>query len=136
MKKLDEIPKKNIFEVPEGYFDRLPMKIQARVETGRETFSIPLWHIAVRYALPIIVVGFSLFYFFKPESNNVEDLLTSISNEHLMAFLDESDISENDLLEMANFNDSDADSLSQHLNDNLLGDFDVNEFKSVLENEL
>jgi hypothetical protein len=62
--------------------------------------------------------------------------LSEVSNEHLIAYLSESEINVNDLLEIANFNESDADSLSQHLNDTLLGDFDVNEFKGELENEL
>jgi len=136
MRKLDDIPKKNIFEVPDGYFDRLPMKIQARVETARVTHSMPIWNLAVRYALPIVIVGFALVYFFKPKTHQTEELLAEVSNEHLVAYLSESDINVNDLLEIANFNESDADSLSQHLNDTLLGDFDVNEFKSVLENEL
>ena len=136
MKKLEDIPKKNIFEVPDGYFDRLPMKIQARVETTDKTRPIPIWNLALRYALPVVIVGFALFYYFKPKPDQTENLLASISNENLIAYLDESDIEESDLLEIANFNESDADSLSQYLNDNLLGDLDVNEFKGVLENEL
>jgi len=136
MKKLDDIPKKNIFEVPDGYFDRLPMKIQAKVETHGATRAIPVWNLAVRYALLIVIVGFALVYFFRPKSHQTEELLAEVSNEHLIAYLSESEISLNELLEMANFNESDADSLSQHLNNTLLGDFDVKEFKSVLENEL
>src|SRR5258706_2946393 len=140
MKKLDDIPKKNIFEVPDGYFDRLPLKIQARVETTKQTHTLPVWNLALRYAMPIVIVGFALAYFLKPTTPETEEILASISNEHLVAYLQESDISESDLLEIANFNETDADSLSQHLNDTLLGDFDPDsyreEFKSVLENEL
>jgi len=136
MKKLDDIPKKNIFEVPEGYFDRLPLKIQARVEEAQVRHAMPVWNLAVRFALPIVIIGFALVYFLKPASNQTEVLLASISNENLVSYLDESDIEESDILEIANFNESDADSLSQHLNDSLLGDFDVAEFKGVLENEL
>jgi len=136
MKKLEDIPKKNIFEVPEGYFDRLPMNIQAKVETAGETHSLPVWNLALRYALPIAIVAIAMVYYFKPTSYQTEELLAEVSNEHLVAYLSESEINEHDLLEIVNFNDSDADSLSQHLNDTLLGDFDVNEFKGVLENEL
>ncbi len=136
MKKLDDISKKNIFEVTDGYFDRLPLKIQARVETTKQTHTLPVWNLALRYAMPIVIVGFTLVYFLKPKAHETEELLASISNEHLIAYLQESDISESDLLEIANFNETDADSLNQHLNDTLLGDFDVIEFKSVLENEL
>ncbi len=140
MKKLDDIPKTNIFEVPDGYFDRLPMKIQARVETAKETHSLPVWNLAVRYALPIVIVGLALVYFLRPIGHQTEELLANISNEHLIAYLNETDMSVNELLDIANFNESDADSLSQHLNNTLLGDFDPDsyreEFKSALENEL
>lgn len=136
MKKLDDIPKKNIFEVPDGYFDRLPLKIQAKVETATTTHSLAVWNLALRYALPVVIVAVALVYYFKPKSYQTEELLAEISNEHLVAFLSESEINEHELLEIANFNESDADSLSQHLNNTLLGDFDEDEFKGVLENEL
>jgi len=140
MKKLDDIPKKNIFDVPEGYFDRLPMKIQARLEKPEKTQSTAVWSLSLRYALPALVVIFALVYFIQPKSLEPEELLASIPDEHLMAFLDESDISESELLEAANFEAWDADSLSQHLRTPLFGDIDPDryrdEFKSVLENEL
>jgi len=136
MKKLDDIPKKNIFEVPDGYFDRLPLKIQAKVETATTTHFLSVWNLALRYALPVVIVAVALVYYFKPKSYQTEELLAEISNEHLVAFLSESEINEHELLEIVNFNESDADSLSQHLNNTLLGDFDEDEFKGVLENEL
>jgi hypothetical protein len=136
MKKLEDIAKKNIFEVPDGYFEHLPMKIQAKVETASGPRSLPVWNLALRYALPVAIVAIALVYYFKPTSYKPEELLAEVSNEHLIAFLSESEINEHDLLEIANFNESDADSLSQHLNNSLLGDFDVNEFKGALENEL
>jgi len=63
MKKLDEIPKKNIFEVPDDYFDRLPMKIQARLEKPAQTQSGSVWNVAFRYALPSLVAVFALVHF-------------------------------------------------------------------------
>ena len=135
MKKLEDIPKKSIFEVPEGYFDRLPLKIQTRVETASTTHSLPVWNLALRYALPVIIIAVALIYYLKPTAYQTEELLAEVSNEHLVAYLSESEINEHDLLEIVNFNESDADSLSQHLNNTLLGDFDENEFKG-LENEL
>jgi hypothetical protein len=135
MKQLDDIPKTNIFEVPEGYFDRLPMKIQARVEVSAQTRSISVWNLSLRYALPVIVAGFALFYYVSPKTYKAEELLAGISNDHLIAFLNESDVSEGDLLEVANFNDADADSLNQQLNNSLLEEFNENEFNE-LEKEL
>src|SRR5579859_2351679 len=137
MKKLDDIPKNNIFEVPEGYFDRLPMKIQARLEKPGRTASASVWRFSLRYALPVVVVVFTSVYFLRPKSLEPEELLAGIADEHLIAFLDESEVSENELLEVANFEAWDADSLNQHLRSPLLGDIDSDnkgeEFKSVLE---
>ncbi len=136
MKKLDEIPKKNIFEVPDDYFDRLPMKIQARLEKPVQTQSGSVWNVAFRYALPSLVAVFALVYFLKPTTYEPEEILSDISSEHLIAFLNDSDINESELLEVANFDEADADSLSQRLHNTLLGDSEVGEFERVLENEL
>ena len=40
MKKLEDIPKKEIFDVPDGYFEKLPGKIQARI-SGSVPFTEP-----------------------------------------------------------------------------------------------
>jgi len=136
MKKLDDIAKTNIFEVPEGYFDRLPMRIQAQLEERQVRQPRFAWKLAVRYALPLVIVGFTLVYFLRPKIHQTEELLASVSNENLIAYLDDSEITSNDLLEMANFNETEVDSLNRDLNDTLLGDFDVTEFNGVLENEL
>jgi hypothetical protein len=140
MKKLDEIPKKNIFEVPDGYFDRLPMKIQARLEAPTQTQSVQVWSLAFRYALPSVVTVFALIYFLRPKSYEPEELLAGIASEHLIAYLSDSDINESELLEAANFNDADADSLNLQLHNILLGGSnpgsDQSEFERVLENEL
>src|SRR5258708_34406657 len=54
MKKLEDIPKKNFFEVPEGYFDHLPEIIQSRLSVSRRApVMIHSWTRALRYALPL-----------------------------------------------------------------------------------
>jgi hypothetical protein len=138
MKKLDEIPKKNIYEVPEGYFDRLALKIQSRTEVATPSKPVGQWSWALRYALPAMVIGAALVFIFKPKViTDTQTLLASIPSEHLVAFLDESDMSEQDLLEVIQFDVSDADSLNVQVQEEYFpGDLDENEYKSVLENEL
>ncbi|MBI3481734.1 MAG: hypothetical protein HY015_01935 [Bacteroidetes bacterium] len=138
MKKLDEIPKKNVFEVPDGYFDRLALKIQSRTEELSPVKSIPTWNLALRYVLPIVLIAVALIFIFKPKATqDTEHLLASVSSEQLVEYLNESDITEQDLLEAINFDDVDADSLSVQVQDEFMKNgFDVNEYKSVLENEL
>jgi hypothetical protein len=138
MKKLDDIPKKNIYEVPDGYFDQLALKIQARTEVISPTRSVNSWTLALKYALPAVVIAVALVFILKPKSvQDTEQLLASIPTEHLIAYIDDSDISVQDLLEIVNFDEADADSLNTQVQgEYLLNEFDSSELKSVMENEL
>ena len=138
MKKLDDIPKQNIFEVPDGYFDRLPMKIQARIEATKPVPVMSKWNLALRFAVPALVIILGVAYFFNPAAKSgTEDLLASINTENLIAYLDESDITENEILEAVKFDEIDADSLNLQMHsDFLLGGVKENELNGELENEL
>jgi hypothetical protein len=58
MKNLENIPKKNIYEVPEGYFDKLPGIIQARIAAETpETKKSPFFLYSIRFALPALLIG-------------------------------------------------------------------------------
>ena len=138
MKKLEDIPKKNIFEVPDGYFDRLPMQIHSKVEGASVAHSYPVWSLVLRFALPVVIAGLALTYYLKPKSfQETEELLATISNEHLIAYLHETDISENEILDIANFDNVDADSLNLKVQSTYpLTQSIEKEVKSELENEL
>lgn len=138
MKKLDDIPKKNIFEVPDGYFDQLALKIQGRTEVLSPAKSMSQWSYVLRYALPIVLVAVALVFIFRPKTmENTEQLLASIPSEHLVAFLNESDVNEQDILEAINFDEADVDSLNVQVQGEFLdNEFEADEYKRVLENEL
>ncbi len=138
MKKLDDIPKKNIFEVPEGYFDQLALKIQGRTEVLSPAKSVSQWSYVLRYALPIVLAAVALVFIFKPKAmQGTELLLASVPSEHLIAYLNESDINEQDLIEAINFDETDVDSLNVQVQGEFLNnELDADEYKSVLENEL
>ena len=139
MKKLEEIPKKNVFEVPDGYFDQLALKIQAKTETispaKRTSFS---WTFALRYAVPVVLLAIGSIIVLRPKAvQDTEELLASIPTEHLIAYLHESEIGEAELLEAINFDDKDLDSLNVHVHTQYaIDELDMDEIKSVLENEL
>jgi len=138
MKKLEEIPKKNIFEVPDGYFDQLALKIQAKTETISPSKAGSGWTLALRYALPLLLLVIGSIIVLKPKAvQDTEQLLAAIPTEHLVAYLHESEIAEAELLEAINFDDKDVDSLNVHVhNQYATDDLEMNEIKSVLENEL
>ena len=121
MKNLENIPKKHVFEVPEGYFDRLPGIIQARVsEEKRETlWTFPL-RLSLRYALPVLAIAVAVFFFWnKPVSQPTEELLASIDSASLVAFLDDSDMSTDDLLESLSLDHEEADAIQQNYMDEI-----------------
>src|SRR3954471_21914955 len=101
MKKLEDIPKKNIFEAPGGYFEQLPGVIQARVADGeRAPTWAPIMRISFRYALPAMVIAVaSFFYLTRAISLSTEDFIASVDSASLAAYLDDSDLSTEDLLE-------------------------------------
>ncbi len=138
MKKLEEISKKNIFEVPDGYFDRLPLKIQAKVESAKpSTSSSPSFALVFRYALPLVLVGIAAYLFWPKPNQSQDDLLASISTESLISFLNETDMSTEDLIEFAKLDETEADSLNAIVNSNFkIEDVDLNEMQDVLDNEL
>jgi hypothetical protein len=113
MKKLENIPKKGIYEVPDGYFDRLPGIIQARVaENSHRQITRPYLRYAVQYALPAVLLLVVLFIFLKPkEGLNAEGLLASVSTEELVAYLEQSDLTLEELLDYAEYDDSIVDAI-------------------------
>ena len=139
MKKLEEIPKKNVFAVPDGYFDQLALKIQASTETiSPVKKTVPSWGLMLRYAVPIFLLAIGSIVVLRPKAmQDTEELLASIPTEHLIAYLSESEIGEAELLEAINFDDKDLDSLNVHVHTPYaINDIEVDEIKSVLENEL
>src|SRR6185295_11355453 len=99
MKNLEDIPKKNVFEAPEGYFDRLPGIIQARVTQEPYSMRYRVMY-SLKYALSALtIVLIAFFYWSKPPGQSAEDLLASVDSVSLVSYLEDSDISSDDLLE-------------------------------------
>ena len=116
MKKLEDIPKKNIFEVPEGYFERLPGTIQARTSVSTpSSVGIPSWSRALRYALPVVLlIGAGIFWYQNNSLSskvNVQSELASIQADQLAAYLDDHELTTEDLVETVTWNSGDLSDL-------------------------
>lgn len=65
--KLSDIPKHNMYQVPEGYFDRLPMRVMERTATAdapQGFFSTMLWkNLRVAIAPLILLLVFAGIFF-------------------------------------------------------------------------
>ena len=124
MKKLEDIPKKEVFNVPEGYFDKLPGIIQARVAKPEKERS-PAWGFALRYALPaVVVLAVTIVWFNQSRKvTDAEQLLSSIQTEDLVAYLNDSDITTEELLAEVEWSDEDAKEIEGNVYDlNLEGE--------------
>jgi hypothetical protein len=101
MKKLEDIPKKQIFEVPNGYFEKLPAIIQTRVSQQGKEKSWWSYPSSLRLAVPVIVLLIAGFFWFShfQSDTNAENILASIKTEDLMAYLSEAEVSTDELLE-------------------------------------
>jgi hypothetical protein len=109
MKKLEDIPRKNIFDVPEGYFEQLPARIQARISSGSSSRPSWSWTGAVRYALPVIVaLAVFVGWWLKQEPQDAEAILASIETEQLMAYLEENGLLTDELIPYGDLTAEDA----------------------------
>jgi hypothetical protein len=114
MKKLEDIPKKKIFNVPDGYFDRLPTQIQSRIASKQQhgfTFISGL-----KYALTLVVIIIMAAVWFYQSPNdiqNTESMLAAINTEDLVTYLDESDLSTDEVLESVQFNNNDLNDIEE-----------------------
>jgi len=127
VKKLEDIPKKNIFEVPEGYFEKLPGVIQSRVADERPQVEIPFYVPVLRYAVAaVMLVSVSVFFYQTYFSDsNAELMLASVSTEALTEYLDESETSTEELLETVGYENIDTEGLDA----NPVMEFNLNELE-------
>ena len=95
--RLEDIDKNLDYKVPEGYFENLPLQIQQRVEAEKsenKVIRLPSWSYAVAASI-VLMVSF-VFMFDNPDPT-AETLLADVSEEALIAYLEEIEIDEYDI---------------------------------------
>lgn len=136
MKKLEDIPKNNIYKVPEGYFESLPNIIQARIGKQADMKTSPGFGYVLRYAIPVAVIAIAtLIYINRQDDNpiNAEEMLASIEMAALEDYLEEEHvIAYNELADEFGLTGADADEIEDMLYFNLeetdAGEKDMDEF--------
>jgi hypothetical protein len=132
MKKPDNIPKKEFFNVPDGYFESLPGRIQARIS---KELPIQEQRFVTRYKLqyvfPVIIVLAATIFWFIPsqKSTDVQTLLSQVETKDLVRYLSESDITTEDILENVDFNSIDAEAIENEVYES---DIDAQELDEIL----
>ena len=135
MKKLEDIPKKVVFEVPKGYFDRLPGIIQARVaDTKQEPAWAPFLRYGLKYAMPVLAIVVAALLYRTSGAQSTEQLLTSIDSAELVAYLGDTDISLDDLLEGIPLDNEEAASIQESsMNEIIVNEADLDSLTSEFE---
>ncbi len=143
--KLEDISKKETFSVPNGYFDTLPTIIQAKaIESTKKSFVFNT-SIALKFALPSLILVMVAGYFgYKYQSSsisaddNIELLLADISTEEMVEYLDQTDLSSEDFLELVSFDGEQIDDFSIDLEnitdeelDLLMEDFNIEDLENI-----
>jgi hypothetical protein len=115
--KLEDIPKKPIFNIPDGYFDQLPGKIQARISAGKKVEPSFILQYKLQYIIPVIFVfAVGIFWFVKPApGNDAESILASVETEYLVAYLNESELTTEDVLEEIDFSSNDIQDIEMEV---------------------
>jgi hypothetical protein len=131
MKKLENIPKKEIFSVPEGYFDGLPAKIQARISaenpSPEPSFIV---RYKLQYALPVIIImAVGIFWITETrQPADVDTLLASVETADLVMYLDnDADITTDDLLENVQFDAMDLEAIESEVYELNIGSEELND---------
>ena len=107
-RKIEDIDKKQVFNTPEGYFEDLPMRIQARIESEKPqavSKRLPKWSLALASVALLLTFVFVLY----DSGTSEQDLLAGISQEELVAYLDQIELDE---YEIASTFESDLDALN------------------------
>ena len=136
MKKLDDIPKKQNFEVPEGYFEKLPGIIQSRVTQHHEERRWWFDHrFALRFAVPaVILLAVGAFWYNQSNMNkSVENILASVQTEDLITYLSESDFTTDELLEDVQLNSQDAIDIEESVYELQFSDSEFEEIFNEIE---
>lgn len=110
MKKLEDIPKTEIFKTPEGYFDRLPGMIQSRIVKEASGSARTVSYYALRYALPVVAVIAALIFWLRPhhDGGSAENILASIETGDLVAYLQGDELTLDELLDQLSLDEADA----------------------------
>ena len=90
MSRLDHIPKQNVFSVPDGYFEKLPAKIQSRISTMAEDVPVNFWkRYGFRYAVPLALIVGALIYYFVSLKPDAEAMLARVETADLILYVQE-----------------------------------------------
>jgi hypothetical protein len=126
---LNDIEKKSPFEVPDDYFDGLTSKIQSKI-TVNQRIGIN-WAYVLKWSLaPMILIVIFVGYYSQNanyDTNSSREFLVGVSNDEILSYLEESEITEIELLSLSVSPNNLIFTDSKSLDDINLGDNNIND---------
>src|SRR5690606_29616781 len=103
---------KEFFQVPEGYFDQLPGRIQRRIATVHPARyeQRPVLRYALALALTVVAVTAIVLSIRTPTPDPVS-MLTTVETADLVQYLEESDMTTDEVFETIDFTPRDIEAL-------------------------
>lgn len=104
---LEDLGKKQVFTVPDGYFEQLPGQISHKVQVPRSGFAgfclpaVARYGMAVMSLCLIVLAAYLILRPSGPEQSQPEAILSQVSGQEIMLYLQQSDVSQYDLVEKA-----------------------------------
>lgn len=134
--KLEDIKPNSQFEVPERYFDTLPLLVQTRIyeqKARKEQFRLSWsWRRTAVWASAASIVGALLWVTYPQKQYSLgQESLSQVSNEAIVDYLKDNNITNQDLAEQLPIEElyPSDDALLQNLN------VDEESLQNALENE-
>lgn len=102
--KPEEMEKRNIFKVPDRYFENLPMAIQARLARKKRWWETPVFIGTLKYAIPAFLILIIAFFAIRKPAviESPDSLIAEVSTQDLIYFLEDSDITVEEILSNLN----------------------------------
>jgi hypothetical protein len=137
MKRLEDIPKKEIFNVPEGYFETLPGIIQSKIAEKKKGTEKTFFVYSLRYALPAIILFAIGVYWLKPVNRptDAESILASVPIKDLITYINNSELTTEDLLDYAQFNEDELKTLEDEVYKLNIEDFEIDNLMDGIESD-
>lgn len=101
---LKDFKKENVFKIPEDYFQTFSDRLEKRIleRSDQKTSVIPIERRAVRWAVAAslaLLIGFGIFRIIS-QTRSTEEILSSIPSSDLIAYLKDTDLSTDEVLDM------------------------------------
>jgi predicted XRE-type DNA-binding protein len=99
---LETLPRKNIFKVPENYFENLALNVETRISEETKVLPFRKWStkhtlIAVAASSAIAIMGF--FWVNSQEKTNENMALTGVSQQEIVNYLIQENMSQSEVTE-------------------------------------